>query len=382
MPLNRQSIIPSLDFFNTFAHNRMKHMLPTGFQWFTEETLEPEYAVGQFIEALSKVAGPMLQQTASARHATSLVTATGPQLDALGKSYGILRVSGETDDDYALRIQQTLLIERITGPAILAALQQIVPYAELFEPWRSLPIPSDNWVLSGDTHLGSPDFWNAAVFEARLYVQSGSISGLDNFFQVMKAYGVKYWLAVFLPDQFIDYNNDPLSPLVAVPTLPAFPTGQLQDPRSVSRPNSVIGSTLELVTDIIPSVGENAILSGEATIPSWSFLPSGPWEDEIYFTLDMITDYFASSTTALYAMDVLPIAMLDPASPNYATIVANNYEVPFYDPQDLYDNLVIDEDVDLSGAAGRSLLTVARSEFDGTAVSSDLQGPCLIEQLP
>ena len=277
--------------------------------------------------------------------------------------------------------------------------------AEVFEPWRKLPTPSSGFLPSGTTPLPAPGktptgqithleyMWNAAVFEARIRNVVTYTPGLDELLQKMKAYGVNYWLAFYIPDQAIDYNDDPLATLVEVPKVPAWPGVLLPDPWKLpQRPNSVIGSTLDLFTDIIPQPAETSIPSRGNTIPSHSFRPSGRWCDDVLYTLDMMTEYFSPTTTAMYAMDMLPIAILSPDAPNRAIILDDimdsnplqprGYAVTTYDQGDLLTNRVIAEDVDASQAASKTLLSLHYSVFDGTAQRSDLQAACIIRQLP
>lgn len=355
MALARQVVQPSPTLVRLFVESKLKEMLPVGYQWFDPRMFRTDKELGQFLEGLVSVLADMAVQAKTLKYATTLDSAFGVLLDQLGGGYGITRQVAESDDDYAIRIQQELLIKRITRPAIEEGLLQFAEFVELYEPWRDLPIPSVNWVLSGAQPLGSPDYYNAAVFDAFLWPVSGAIPGLDEFFEVMKAFGVKPWVTVNLPDQAIDFNDDPMLPQVVVPTLS---NGQ-PDPRFVSRPNVIIGSTLELETDVVPGrVPSGFMLSRSGSILSGTVCPSGRTEG-LLFTLDIVNELF----------DFAPAHELCTSDPIYIAMDEDR------------DNLLVTDDVDAGELIG-SVVTVFETgpALRTTTRGTDLQGGAMIEQ--
>jgi hypothetical protein len=382
MALIRQTSNPSRTLILLLVRQELQAMMPTEFQWFTEDKLLPgDAALGQYLAGLAEVLADLYVEAVRLRYSTTLQTAAGQLLDLVGQGYGISRALLEDDDTYANRIQTELLLKRITKPNILAGLLQLVPAAELFEPWRRLAIPSKNWIPSEGWYPPSRDYWAAAVFEARIYGSASTqMSALHQFFEVMKAYGVKYWIADYVALGAIDYHDDPLLPAQVVPTLP----NGLSDPRVVSRENLIVGSTLDIITEVVggPEIAVS-YPSGPYFIPSKNWLPSGHQEDNV-FVLELVSDLLLSMAPPLFSGDLVPAALLDWNSPNIEQIILDGFTVPdpTYNPVDILDSRYIDEDLEASEVAGTSLPFINTCELIAAGARTDFQAPCLIEQLP
>jgi len=375
MPLQRQVVTPAIELVKALTTSKVLNSVPTGFRWFHEDSLAPTKELGQLLHGMADVLSPLVHTSEELKYAAALRSATGVLLDLLGQGYGILRNPLEIDDDYAIRIQQELLIERVTGPAILAGLTALMPGAVLFEPWRFLPKPSENWIPSDDQPLESADYWRTAVFDLFLYPDRGDVPGIESFIQFMKAYGVKHWFTVVQPDAHIDTNDDPLIPDATYLLLP----NGLQDPRTPRKANNVVVSNTILQTDDVAGPWEGWLPSAYGGEPSGDLTPSG--FEETYFVLDLIQDFYTEMGKNLLAGDPIPTVGFDRQSANYAAALLAGFSFPDIPVDDLSKNVVISVDIFASEAIGSNVYNIIREPFTPDTTLSDIQAKCVIRQM-
>ena len=132
-----------------------------------------------------------------------LYTATGEDLDNIGKQFGLSRLSGEEDPLYRSRLQALFSPKKVTRPYIEAAVNSFLtlnPVVSLFEPWRYVlhmdnvePDPYGN-LDTGVSYMWSPDYWRSGV----LVVKSGLSTELIGMVQQLVALGVKVIFEQFL----------------------------------------------------------------------------------------------------------------------------------------------------------------------------------------
>jgi hypothetical protein len=352
----------------------LKQQIPTSNRWFDEANFVETEELGALLRGLKETTVPWLMKTKELNHQTTLGTSTGSFLDTIGQGFGISRNLNETDDDYAIRIQQELLIDRVTLPAILAGLLRLVPHATIFEPWTELCKPSEDLLLSDNCHLGSPDYWNAAVFDVTIYPTSGAID-ITSFLEFMKAYGVKAWYTVHMPDQFIDYNDDPLVP---VDDYDLLPNGN-QDPRTSKRDQLVVTANLELETNDVPDFVEGwmpSCLGGEG---SGYLTPSG--FEVIPFHIDIVSDLNLDVRKPVFCGDILRVASLDRNAPTFAQAELAGFVLNGQlTLSDLSKNIIIEPDIVASEAAGQEIYDIIRPDYFVGTLHSEAQGPVWVTQ--
>lgn len=375
-PLTRISITQSPTLAKILTEGWLQSFIPVTSAFFAKENLVPTEELGAILKSLVDTSSDWLLKTKELKYQVSLQTATTTFLDTIGNGFGIPRLTGEIDDDYAIRIQQEILIERVTTPAILNGLLRIIPGATIFEPWRQLCKPSETFTPSEDCHLGSPDYWNAAVFDAFLYPTSGDIPGISNFLETMKAYGVKAWYTVNIPAQFIDYNNDPL---IAEDSYDLLANG-LQDPRTSKRDQLVVVTNTELETNDIPDFVEGWVPSGLGGDASNELTPSG--FEIVYVVIDIVSDLNLDVRTPMRCGDVIRVAALSTTIPTF-----NDYLLAGFDLgsgplilSDLSKNVIIEPDIVASEAAGMEIYDIINPDFYVNTKYTEVQGQARITQ--
>lgn len=375
MSLVRNPVTPSLSLLETLRHNQLQQMMPTGFRWFGEESLK-EQELNQLLVGWSKVLAPWEREIETLKHNLTLVNGTFGFLDVLGEGYGIPRQLLEPDDTYASRIQQELLVERVTRPAILAGLLLMVPYAELYEPWRDLAYLSENLVLSGSRPFADADYHNAATFDAILWATRGDVPGIADFIERMKAYGVKGWYTIRFPDQFLDFNDDPL----IAPQAVDFLGNGLQDPRTVTRPSYVVTADTELITEDISGNAPGFMLSSPTGTLSGSMTLSQ--QEDLLYELWLIMENMAPGMRNFWGGDIIRPVALDRFSPDFATIEGNGFLIgDGFSLSNLQKNAIIETDLVASEVAGTGVVVVNRTEFMGTTQYTNFQAPADIRQV-
>jgi hypothetical protein len=353
----------------------MINSVPTGYRWFDKTAFDSEEALGQYIRGLAEVTAPTTQTTEELKYISTLTSSTGLMLDFLGASYGIPRIALELDDDYAIRIQQELLIERVTEPAIVSGAQAMAPGVEAFEPWRFLPKPSENWMPSGDTPLMSSDYWTAAVFDLIFWATRGDVPGVQNFLDTMKAYGVKAWYTIRHPDAYIDTNDDPLIPDAVINYLP---NGN-PDPRTPHKANNVVVANILLQTDDVAGYVGGFLPSCLEGLPSEDCMPSG--YELIWFNIEGIVDMNAQMCRNLLAGDPIPTVGYDRQSPNYYTDLGNGFVFSSIPTADLSKNVIITTDIFTSETAGYNVYTIVKEDFTPATTCTDIQAKCVVRQM-
>lgn len=132
----------------------------------------------------------------------ALETATDDWLDFWGNTFGVLRLNGEKDDDYRVRIIEEITAPKNTIEAIKLATARHLKRknknstieakdVRVFEPWTELFKLDVRGYLDGTGRLISYDYWNYAVIDVSLPDSSLITPDLIKYLGKIKAGGVK-----------------------------------------------------------------------------------------------------------------------------------------------------------------------------------------------
>ena len=182
-------------------------------QWFFEREI---YSYALF-QAMAKVLEQLSEDVEDSTRQTFIDQATGAYLDLLGSERGCVRLAGEFDAQYAIRIKNKSLVSQISKPSLLAIINQllIAGQAAIKEDWQGgvffdreafhnraeiVLDPIDNaFTIVVDKQVHEPySFYDREYFSGREAFNGTELSS-DYVFQLIlnavndnKAFGVLY----------------------------------------------------------------------------------------------------------------------------------------------------------------------------------------------
>jgi len=140
-----------------------------------------------------------------------LQNSTGEFLDYWGEWYGIPRIMGESDLQYALRILAEIKLPKQTIDSIKTYISNVLNIDKndisVYEPFRDLIILSEKGTLSGKEKLTDSEYWNWTVIDIKAPLSYNDY--VRTVLQRIKAGGIKvFWTYRQLPDpNILDFRS-------------------------------------------------------------------------------------------------------------------------------------------------------------------------------